>query len=137
MKLTAQKHYFGCGFACLASLLEIEYIQAFNLIEGGEQKAVGSGLLCREVVTILQQQGFINSHYKYLKPRLKRTIYHDGTIVFIKRSKRFPVGHYLIRAEGQWMDPWINFQQNNDAFLAQSGFRKRLPSTPIFAIYAK
>ncbi len=135
MKPTAQQHYFGCAFACLATLLKIDYEQAFNLIDGAEDIALNRGLWCKEVTSILQQNGFANSHYKYLKPRLKKSIYIDGTIVFIKRTKTFPVGHYLIRVRGQWMDPWINWQKNPDASFAESGFRKKLPSKPIYAIY--
>jgi hypothetical protein len=72
--------------------------------------------------------------YKYVNQKINKRLYKDGTIVFIKRCKRYPFGHYLIRHNNKWMDPWINLPFDKDISNAKSGFRKRLPATPIYAI---
>lgn len=41
-----------------------------------------------------------------------------------------PFGHYLIRFNNQWIDPWINLPNKN----IKAGFRKRLPGKPIYGI---
>jgi len=67
-------------------------------------------------------------------------MYEDGVIVFIKRSVRYPAGHYLARMNGQWMDPWINFpndQNIKNIKNATSGFRKKLPGKPIYALFSR
>jgi hypothetical protein len=135
--LTRQEHYYGCGFACIASLLGLSYREALRLIPHGYAKASSSGLLCKEISQILQSTGHKDSTYKYLKPRLMESITQPGTIVFIKRSKQYPVGHYLLRGDGYWMDPWINMRQEYDPSKAEAGFRDELPGDPIYAIFSK
>ena len=71
---------------------------------------------------------------KYNK-KLRKTIYKDGTIVLIRRSKKYIAGHYLIRYKGLWMDPWINLTVDNNILQAESGFRRRLPGSPSYAIF--
>ena len=131
MKNITQKDGFGCGIACTASVLNLNYEQAKKLFHNVNQ-AKDFGFLCKDIVTALKKKG-LAYEYKYIKPRVKKRIYKPGTIVFIARSKRFPAGHYLSKdlVKG-WMDPWINFP--SDISKSKSGFRKRLPGKPIYAI---
>lgn len=135
MKSTAitQQDRFGCGVASVASLLGMDYKKAQSLFADGEHKAATSGFLCKEVVDALSRAGK-HYQYRYVSVSVHPRIYEDGTIVFIRRSKKYPVGHYLCRINGQWMDSWINQQENQDIKEAASGFRKRLPGTPIYAL---
>ena len=74
---------------------------------------------------------------KYVKPPIRKLLYKEGSIVLIRRSKTYKTGHYLIRHEGMWMDSWINLPTSADIRQAKSGFRKRLPGTPIYVILPK
>lgn len=130
MKVVVQKDMFGCGVASVACLLSITYAEALSLFENGKTKAISIGFLCKDIVGALKNKN-INYQFKYIKPRFKNKIYKHGTIVFIKRSKRFPVGHYLCRKNNLWADSWINFPNKNK----RAGFRKRLPGKPIYLIY--
>ena len=130
MKNISQKDGFGCGIACAASVLGMNYESAKSLFPNSKQ-AKGSGFLCRDIVSALKKRG-LHYEYKYVKPKIRKQIYIPGTIVFIARSKRFPAGHYLARDLKGWMDPWINFPE--DLSKSKSGFRKRLPGKPIYAI---
>jgi hypothetical protein len=131
MKNITQKDDFGCGVACTASVLDLTYEKAKALFSKPKQ-AKDFGFLCKDIVNALKKKGFTYD-YKYIKPKIKKQIYKQGTIVFIARSKRFPAGHYLARDQKKgWMDPWINFP--SDISNVKSGFRKRLPGKPIYAI---
>lgn len=130
-ELIVQKHDFGCGAACVAQISGKSYDQVISLLDNG--KVNSQGFLCKELVCIL---GINEYSYGYIKPRYKKRIYADGIIVFIKRSKRYPSGHYLLRHKGQWMDPWVNFCQTKDIKQAKAGYRSRLPGKPIFYIYS-
>lgn len=127
-----QKHEFGCGAACVAFVSGKSYSKAVSTLR--KAKASSGGFLCKDLVKVLAKFGF-SYEYKYLKPKLKRKIYKDDVIVFIKRSKKYPSGHYLARHDGQWMDPWINFDKEHDLSYTKSGFRKYLPGKPIYALF--
>ena len=131
MKSIAQKDGYGCGIACTASVLNLNYQQTKKIFPNSKQ-AKDFGFLCKDIVAAFKKKG-LAYEYKYIKPRIKRRIYKQGTIVFIARSKKYPAGHYLARdMKRGWMDPWINFP--SDLANNKSGFRKRLPGKPIYAI---
>lgn len=135
-KSVLQEHAFGCGIACIAFLSQHTYQEITRLIDPTFSKARNRGFTCKELVSILYALGY-SFIYKYVKKHIRDKIYVDDTIVFIKRSPRYPAGHYLIRHHGKWIDPWINFVQEKDIQNARSGFRKRLPGKPIYALLKK
>lgn len=121
----------GCGAACVAFVAGKTYQQAVVIL--GQDKARTVGFQLNELVEALGHYG-LNYHFKYVKPKIKQSIYQNGAIVFIKRSARYPYGHYLIRYHGQWADPWINLVTDKSLVNAKSGYRKRLPGKPQWAI---
>lgn len=130
MKLVKQEDRFGCAVACVAFVMNIKYKNARKLFKNGEKRAKNSGFYCREIIVILRNAG-LNYRYKYIKPEIRRQIYKLNTIAFIKRSKKYCYGHYLVKRENKWMDPWINLPDKN----IKAGFRKRLPGKAIYAIF--
>ena len=132
MRSVSQKDNLGCGIACIAFILKRDYLEISSVL--GRFKANNEGFNCKELSEILYKFGFVYS-YKYLRPHLKRGIYKNGVIVFVKRSKKYPSGHYLVRWNNLWMDPWINFLQNKKISEAKSCFRRRLPGMPIYGIF--
>lgn len=128
MKPVKQEDLFGCGVACVAFILNISYQDSLTLFTDGESKAKEEGFLCKEIIAALEKKR-LKYQYKYLKAR--HNIYNSRTIVFLKRSKRYPAGHYLCKINGKWMDPWINFPNVK----IKAGFRNRLPGKPIYAIF--
>ena len=127
----SQKHKLGCGAACLAFVVGCPYNEIIEIIS--INKANKTGLICKELVCLLSKYG-LQYEYTFIKPRLRREIYKNGTIVFLKRSKKYPSGHYMTRTNGLWMDPWINFSINSNLNEAISGFRVRLPYKPSYAL---
>lgn len=129
MKPIVQEDSFGCGVACVANILDITYLEALELFEDGQLKASTIGFYCKDILRVFEYKN-IKYEYKYIKPKLKKKIYKDKVIVFLKRSKKYPAGHYLCRINNKWLDSWINFPNENK----KSGFRKRLPGKSIYLI---
>ncbi len=133
--MIAQEDELGCGVACVANLLDISYAQALQLFDKPEN-AKTKGFKCKEIMAVLQKSG-IGASYKYLKPRLKSKIYQPGVIVLIAVNKKYPFGHYLLRTNHGWLDPWVNIHSSQNVQKAKAGYRKRLPGKPIYAILTK
>lgn len=127
-----QRDHNGCGVACVAFVLGKKYDDVIFFL--GKERAIKIGFSCRELARTLRKFGFPYT-YNFLKPRLMKKIRKDGVIVFVKRSKNYPDGHFLVCNNNQWMDPWINFRQDGEVSHAKSGFRKRLPGKPIYALF--
>lgn len=127
-----QEHNFGCGAACASFVSGKTYSEVVNLL--GKNKARKTGFDCKDLIGVLLKFGK-NYSFNYIKTRLRSRIYEDGTIVFIKRSKRYPHGHYLVRYKKLWMDSWISFTKDENIAYAKAGFRKRLPGKPIYIIF--
>lgn len=128
----------GCWAACVAFLMNINYEKALLLFEGGFERAKlnGVGLHPIEMAKMLTERGH-ETECRYVNRGVKRVVYLPGTIVFLKKSKTFPYGHYLCKTNIGWMDPWINLSQTKDVTKAKAGFRKKLPGKPIYALLVK
>lgn len=129
MNAIKQEDFLGCAVACVAFILKIKYKNARELFKGGEKKAQTLGFYCKEIVEVLNRAGH-NYQYKYIKPKARSKVCKQGSIVFIKRSKKYIYGHYLVRSEKKWMDSWINLPDES----IKAGFRKRLPGKAIYAV---
>lgn len=108
MKVIAQEDLLGCGVACAAFVLQKNYQQTLKLFPSGKKKAGVIGFYCREIVEVLIKEG-LQYMFAYVKPHSRKTIYTEGAIVFIRKSPKYPGGHYICYTNGMWMDPWINF----------------------------
>lgn len=131
-KAVAQRDLFGCGIACVAYITGNSYRSAKRKYFKNGGKADKVGYWCKDLVWALSLAQKEYS-YKYIKARMR---FSEGTVVFIKRSKHHPAGHYLVRTRNGWMDPWINFDAKSpDAKRARAGFCSKLPGKPIYAIF--
>ena len=130
--MVRQKHAFGCGVACVSIATNISYDRICAML--GENQAAQSGFSCKELCQTLSVLGTVYE-YHYLKPRLSNRIYKEGVIVFLKRSQKYPAGHYLIRHKNKWHDSWINFSPGADIKGARPGLRARLPYRPSYALF--
>jgi hypothetical protein len=124
-----QEFEYGCGIACFAFVAKMSYLEAAQWL--GKPQASSERFWCRDIVTALNRYG-LNYRHVYLK-RGRHITMKDETIVLLARSKTYPVGHYLVRHDDLWMDPWINLPKNKDISRAISGYRRSLPGRPIYA----
>jgi hypothetical protein len=125
-KPVTQEDVAGCGIACVAFLAGVKYDEA--KVRYFKEKGTNTkGYWCRDIVKALSTAG-MNYTYVHVKGRPR---FRDGTIVFIARSKQYPLGHYLVKDRRGWMNPWKNFP----LLKAESGFERRLLGKPIYAIF--
>lgn len=126
-----QEEPMGCAVACAASLFGVSYKKAVKLFGKNYNPKVGS--FCNQIICVLRKAG-LNYKYSRLTPKTKKFLNVEGTIVFIKPTKKFPFEHYLLKTKNGWMDSWINIPKMNPA---KAGFQKNLPGKPQWLIYKK
>ena len=124
-----QQDPYGCGIACTAFVFGLNYQQTKKYFR---KKGNKPNFYCKDIVAALAK-GRKDYHYNYVGN--KKLNFKENTIVFIKKSKKFPYGHYLVKSKEGWMDPWINLDINNPQIKkARAGFIKRIPGRITWAI---
>ncbi len=131
-KTVTQEFEYGCAIACIAFLLNLSYREAEALV--GEEQAGSNRFWVKDVNELLNSQGLRYAR-KHIKTASRDHLMKEGTIALIRRSKLHPSGHYLIRHNDYWMDPWINLSKDKNINNAVSGYRKRLPGSVMYIIY--
>lgn len=125
-----QEEPLGCAVSCVAFLTNVDYKTAKKRYFKDIGDPITKGYLCRDVIMALSLAGM---QYQYKRIKSRRN-FSKGTIVFIQNSKKYPMGHYLVKADKGWMNSWINFP---NVVNAKSGFENRLPGKSTYAIYPK
>lgn len=125
-----QEMPYGCGIACFAFVADITYIEAAYFL--GEEQANSNRFIVKHFCEELNRYG-LRYASKHLRP-LQEFEPTEGMIVLLRRSKKFPVGHYLAYHNGKWMDPYINLAEDNDFCNPASGFRDILPGEAMHAL---
>jgi hypothetical protein len=101
------------------------YRKAHSLFERPEAHET-KGYWCRDLVAALAECGISYKH-RYFRPRHRKFLKIPDVIVFTKRSRKYPAGHYLVRTKsGLWMNPWANFPEAKPRI---AELQKRLPGT--------
>ncbi len=129
-KPVTQQAPAGCAVACVATLLGTNYESALNLFRDGRNRHFTSGFYNNDIVRVLEKK-HIKAQARHVTKINPGDIYKEGTIVFLRRGEKYPIGHYLLRKDNQWIDSWINFPNINPA---KAGFRKRLPAEVQYVI---
>lgn len=129
MKEVVQEDRMGCGVACMAAVLDITYQEALGLFKNGMNRAETEGFYCPDIVMALAKQGKSYRFKKVSKPGDE--IFETGSIIYVRKSLRYPLGHFLARAEQDWMDSWINFP----SLPRKAGLRGNLPGIPQYIIF--
>jgi hypothetical protein len=123
MTFVKQEDPMGCGIACVAFVLGISYKEATKLLTLPEKrKTLG---IAQVIYEKLSRGGSYDSFSRYVG-RLDDTRVEIGDIVYVKKCKMFPSGHYLVKINGGYMDPFINMGEVvGDYTRAKAG--KRFP----------
>lgn len=129
-RLVAQEEYIGCGLACVASELGIRY-QTARRLSGRPEGSFTSGYYCEDLVKLLNGMG---RNYSFRKVRKgdESILEIPGTIVFAKKGDKYPCGHWLLRTERGWMNPWVNWPSISPA---KAGYEKEFPGKPDWMVY--
>lgn len=130
VKSVTQNHGLGCGVACVAAVLGVSYNKALGLFKNPTH-AWTKGYYCRDLIYALAK-GKKKYGYKYLKSARDPVLKQVGIIVFIRYSRAYPRGHYLVKTRNGWMNPWLNCPEIAPA---KSGIVKKLPARATYAIF--
>jgi hypothetical protein len=121
----------GCGIACVACVADISYTKAVKMVPSKHVST--KGCLCKDIVSALRKLG-LEYDYKKVTSKTKKYLEKGGTIVFIKRSIKYPRGHYLVKTNKGWMDPWINYPNITPV---KAGFNNKLPGKAQWVLFKK
>lgn len=141
MKFQHQKDLNGCGIACLSNLLNKPYDQIKKDFED-KFYSIENGVKIFDIVNYLKTKDrtyysrFFNQNkkYKYNIEDADKFSKIFGSITLIVKSKKYPVGHYLLRVQNGWVDPWYNLPSIDKV---HAGIRKELPENPWYVLYPK
>ncbi len=122
MKLVTQEGPMGCGVACAASLVGITYKEMLKHFEGGRTKDKTTGFYTKDFALALEKFGYKVKGYSAKRWGDRRI--KAGTIVFVRRGKIYRAGHFLLKTNKGWMDPWKIGKTIKEA---KAGWRKRIP----------
>lgn len=131
LKTVSQEHPLGCAVACVASLSNTSYKQALNLFDDPEL-AWNRGFYCSEIVKALAQLEMNYTFEEYKTAKHSKKINKPGSIVFIEPNSKYPAGHFMLRLENGWMNPWANFPQ---MIPVESKVEKKLPGDISYIVY--
>ncbi len=125
-----QEAPYGCGIACFAFVAGLTYKQAEEFL--GQNQAKSNRFIVKHFRQELNRFGlnYISKHIKPGQP-IEPT---EGMIVLLRRSRQFPVGHYLAYYNGKWMNPWINLSDDSLFQNRKSGFHDVLPGKVMYVL---
>ena len=123
-RLVRQLDEWGCGVACVASLLGISYKKAKAAlvdIKGREIDSRPYGLSLRALSRL------VPTHTKMYREARDLSHCPVGTIAFLsEESGRYAgSGHYILKTHLGWMDPW----SNSGKLPRVAKYRSRIPTS--------
>ena len=131
MNLVKQEESMGCGIACVASRIGISYQETRKLFAHPERSST-KGYYCKDLVEVLASRG-LKYKFKKVKESNDEIINRVGSIVFAKRGKKYPEGHWLLKTENGWMNSWHNWPGKIED--AISGYNQEFPGTLEWVVY--
>ncbi|HDS1038011.1 TPA: hypothetical protein QDZ42_001260 [Stenotrophomonas maltophilia] len=129
--LVPQEDEWGCGAACVASLLGISYTKAKERLEAIKRKPLDhkpEGLEIHEIWMCLAMEGL-----NYVSEWKKPSKFVPGTIVCIGGAAPYDGDHYLLMTPNGWMDPYSNLGRPKDRY-HESIYRNELPPDTKFLV---
>jgi hypothetical protein len=125
-----QETPYGCGIACFAFVAQKTYAEAAEFL--GPEQTKSNRFIVSHFRDELNRFG-LNYTLKHVRPGAQIEPV-EGEIVLLRRSKQFPVGHYLAHHGGKWMDPRINLQDDWNFTNPISGYRNELPGEAMYIL---
>ena len=118
--LVSQEDEWGCGAACVASLLGITYREAKKLVEDIKGRSVNArprGLELHHIALALQDEGV-----KVIADWDPAAHHPNGSIVCIGGESLYKYEHYILKTPHGWMDPWYNLDPENKVARYRQGY---------------
>lgn len=121
-RLVSQQDEWGCGIACVASLTGLSYKEARSRLEARKGNPIDTGtpgLELEPIIDVLRDAGIT------MVQQVGAKRWPSGTIAFLSEEwgRYRGTGHYLLRTDDGWMDPWANLDEGRP----RAGYLDRLP----------
>ncbi len=126
-----QEHALGCAVACVASRCAISYQEALALFNRAEH-AWTRGYYCDDIVTALARATLHYSFSAFHPDSHRLLLDRAGTIVFHEPCTEYPHGHFLLRTQEGWMNPWSNFPQ---MIPVESAIQEKIGSALAYVVF--
>ena len=126
-ELVTQEDEWGCGAACVASLLGVSYQEAKQLVENVKGREIDKkpyGLELHHLALALQEKG-VKVVADWAPDGCP-----DGTIICISGKSPYDGDHYMLKTPEGWMDPWHNMPTEPK----EAGYRNWLPDETYFLV---
>ena len=124
---------YGCGVACVAFVMNVSYGEARLLFNA--EKVEKARTYCFDITRALSEKNIVYKYSKLTNDNIN-LLNKNGVIVFVRKNKLvYLVGHYLVRHNRKWMDPWSNRITSNEITKAKSDFINKLRDVPTWVIY--
>lgn len=125
--LVTQEDEWGCGAACVASLLGISYAKAKQLVEKIKGQSVNArprGLELHHLALALKKKSVkVIADWNPIE-------IPNGTIVCISGDPPYDGDHYMLKTPHGWMDPWYNLDESK----MEAKYRKKYPKGTSFLV---
>lgn len=130
LREVAQEDEWGCGVACVASILAVSYAKARQLLVKHKKAKIDEepeGLLLHHIALALRDDDF-HVVADWDEPKSCK----PGTIVLVGRARGgLEHEHYIVSVGGgMFMDPWINYPDADRL----AGLRADYPKGKIFYV---
>ncbi len=126
IKYIKQEDAMGCGVACVAYVLRISYQEALMLF-GKKHRKEAQGFTSKDITQALKRGGV--TYKSVYVGREHSPKIENNSIIYVPKCDYFLYGHYLVKIQNGYMDPFINLHESNDDYTkARAGLRKIVPS---------
>ncbi len=132
-KSVRQEDDYGCGFACIAYLCDIKY-QDVKKYTDNPNKAKTGGYRCKSLADALNKIFKENKIDKIWKTKYvgktKNPKIPNGSIVYISKNDKYKYGHYIVKTEHGYMNPFVNVDiVQGDSGKSKSEYEKEICGT--------
>ena len=131
--LVPQENPMGCAVACVACQCKMKYQQALNLFDHPDFSWT-RGFYASDVVKAFAQANLDYTFEKFESVKHAAQIKQPGTMIFTDANSRYPSGHYFLRLQKGWMNPWANFPQMQPV---KAAFEKSIDGHISYVIFPK
>lgn len=133
-----QEDDFGCGFACVAYICDLQY-QDVKKFTNNPENAEAGGYRCKPLCDILNRIYKQNKIAKVWKTKYvgktKNPEIPNESILYINKNDKYKYGHYIVKTKYGYMNPFSNLSEvSGNSKLSIAKYEKDLYGVPSLII---
>lgn len=133
-----QEDDFGCGFACIAYICDMNYQDVKKCTDNADKAKTGS-YRCKFLADTLNRIYKENKIEKIWKTKYvgktKNPKIPSDSIVYISKNYKYKYGHYIVKTDQGYMNPFVNVDKvDSDVRLSIAKFERSMCGAPSLII---